>query len=86
MAEEYRHTLNIDKDGTITLSGVTEIVSLTDSEAVIMTDRGKTVVRGSKLSLSKLDKEQGRLSMTSEGVSSVTYGGQRRSGLKSLFS
>lgn len=81
------HSLNIDSAGNITLSGVTEVISLTDGEAIIDTDKGRLVIKGKGLSLSKLDREQGKMSMSSEFVGSLVYGaGKKPFNLKTLFS
>lgn len=82
-----QHSFLIDKDNNITMSGVKDIVSLTDSEAIISTDKGRLVLKGKELSLATLDKDSGKLTMNSQGVTNIVYSGVKKPfSLKNLFS
>ncbi|MCM1043411.1 MAG: hypothetical protein NC350_04305 [Corallococcus sp.] len=75
MAEtnQKRHSLKIDCDKNVIVTGVVNVDSVCKTEASLTVDNGKVTVKGRELTVSKLDVEQGTLTLITQGVDSVVY-------------
>lgn len=70
-----KHTLNIDSNGTVVMTAVFKVDSLTANEATVTCDIGKVVVKGSGLVLQDLDSTNQKVSIVTDKVYSITYSG-----------
>ena len=68
-----KHTLVIDANKKVTMTGLVGIVSIFEKEIEVLTIDNKIVLKGAGLSASKLDVEDGTLVVNGEFISSVTY-------------
>lgn len=88
MAEiSKRHTLVIDGNKKVSISGVESVNSIFDKieVEVALSDR-RLVIKGSGLNASKLNVEEGTLSIEGEEISSVNYyANSQKLSLKRLF-
>ncbi len=80
---EKNHALTYN-GGTLTVNGVVQVVEIGEREAVFKLDGKVLTVRGSRLNVVRLDREQGVVVLETASLSSLTY---RQSGLsvKGLF-
>ena len=78
-----KHSLSFDNN-LLTVKGVTQVVEISEKEAVFKLANSNLTVKGSGLNIIKLDKEQGVVALEVTSLSSLTY---RQSGLgiKGLF-
>ena len=83
MPNDKQHSV-LFYNNVLTVKGVSQVVSISDKEAIFKID-GKTLnVRGSGLNVTRLDKDQGVVVLEVGALSSLTY---RQGGLsfKGLF-
>ena len=84
MAEkDKQHSLVYDNN-TLTIRGIKQVVEISEKEGQFKLSDNTLVVRGSGLNVTKLDKEQGVVTLEVNSLTSLTY---RQSGmnLKGLF-
>lgn len=81
-----KHTLVVDNCKKMSLSGVESVNSIFEKEIEVTLANHRLVIKGVGLTASKLNVEEGTLSIEGEDVSSVNYyaKGQKMS-LKKLF-
>ena len=73
MAANYK----IKLDGnTINIAGVKRVESVADKQAVLFAD-GKIVLKGSQISLSKLDLDAGTILLTFTTLDSIAFGSDK---------
>ena len=73
------HSLTLTGRESLSMTGVTEVVSFDDTSVVLRTELGTLAVQGSQLQLKTLTAQGGRVEV--EGtVSSLVYEEPRRSG------
>ena len=68
--------------GKITVQGVTKVVQISERECVFRLDGQTLTLRGEGLSVTKLDRDGGSVTLELQHLSSVVYG----KGFKGLFS
>ena len=85
MAErEIVHSLTLDRRKSLTMTGVTEVVSFDENAVVLKTTLGLLTVHGQGLQLKNLSVEGGQVAV--EGtVSAFVYEEPRGGGLRRLF-
>ena len=85
MAEERMpHDLQLKERKSLTVSGVTEVVSFDEGTAVLQTSLGTLVVQGQELQLKTLSPEGGQV--TIEGtIASLHYEEPRSGGWRQRF-
>ena len=79
---QKEHTITLINRAAMTLSGVSEVVSFTDSEIVLKTSCGDLLIRGNGLNIGKLNTDTGEL-MISGTVALIKYSKIKNGG--SLF-
>lgn len=79
---QKEHTITLINRQSMTLSGVLEVMSFTDSEIVLKTSCGDLLIRGNGLNIGKLNTDTGEL-MISGTVVFIKYSKSKNSG--SLF-
>lgn len=81
-----RHTLVVDNNKKVSISGVESVNSIFEKEVEVTLAGHRLVIKGTGLNASKLNVEEGTLSVEGEEISSVNYyaKGQRLS-LKRIF-
>ena len=87
MAEQGTdHVLTLEQRKSLTMTGVSEVVSFDDTAVVLRTSLGTLTVQGQGLRLKTLSTEGGRVAVTGE-VSALTYEEPRESGgwMRRLF-
>ena len=86
MAErEIVHSLTLDSRKSLTMTGVTEVVSFDDGFVVLRTELGMLTVQGTGLRLKTLSTDGGQMAVTGE-VSSLSYEEPREGGwLRRIF-
>jgi len=76
MAEDRRasckHRVVIDERSTITVDGVTEVISFDEESIVCETDMGVLVLKGKDMHVERLNLEQGQLIVQGE-IESLEY-------------
>lgn len=85
MAEEHLpHKLTLNERKSLTMTGVTEVVSFDENTVVLQTALGLLIVQGQQLSLQNLSLEGGQVAV--EGtVSALSYEEPRQGGWRRLF-
>ena len=84
--EETRlpHKLQLNERKSLTMTGVTEVVSFDENTVVLQTALGLLIVQGQQLSLQNLSLEGGQVAV--EGtVSALSYEEPRQGGWRRLF-
>lgn len=88
MAEERRglpHKLTLNERKTLTMNGVTEVVSFDEDAVVLKTDIGTLVIQGHGLQLKTLSPEGGLVEVNGN-VCALIYEAPKRGGiLRRLF-
>ncbi len=64
------------ENGCISVWGVKKVESVTERQAVLVTD-GKTTIKGVGISVSKLDLDAGSITLTYQMLESIAFGGER---------
>ena len=85
MAEEHLpHKLQMNERKSLTMTGVTEVVSFDESAVVLQTSLGLLIVQGQQLQLKNLSLEGGQV--TVEGsIGALSYEEPRQGGWRRLF-
>ena len=80
------HKLTLDQRNSLTMTGVTEVVSFDENAVIVGTDLGTLTVQGQHLQLKTLSVEGGQIVVEGE-VSSLQYEEPRQKGgfLNRLF-
>lgn len=82
MAEQQRilpHKLTLDGRSSLTMTGVTEVVSFDEAAVILRTELGTLIVQGTDLQLKTLSVEGGQVAV--EGtVTALTYEEPRQKG------
>ena len=81
---EKIHSLIFDNH-TLTVKGVEQVVAISDKEAVFKLSDNTLTVKGAGLNVTKLDKEQGVVTLDVNQITSITYRAHALSGIKGLF-
>ena len=82
---EMAHALTLDGRKSLTMTGVTEVVSFDDGAVVLRTALGMLTVQGSGLRLKTLSTDGGQMAVTGE-ISLLSYEEPRAGGwLSRLF-
>ena len=68
-----RHTICIDNNQKATLTGLTAVVSIFDKEIEVTSQDSRIIIRGNNLTASKLNVEDGTLTIEGNYISSVVY-------------
>jgi len=68
-----KHSLVIDANKKVTMTGLVSIVSIFEKEIEVLSVDNKIVIKGMGLTASKLDVEDGTLVVEGEFISSVAY-------------
>ena len=87
MAEqETAHGLTLEQRRSLTMTGVSEVVSFDDTAVVLQTGLGTLTVQGQGLRLKTLSTEGGRVAVTGE-ISTLSYEEPRERGgwMRRLF-
>ena len=86
MAEKFDkpHSLTY-QDNLLTVTGVSQVVEVSESLAQLKLADQTLTVRGTGLNIVKLDKAQGVVQLETQRVSQLTYRQGGGSGLKGLF-
>ena len=79
IARELNHTLTMDGREHLCVTGVTEVDSFDEETVVMLTSKGKLVLRGQSLHIEKLSVDIGELSVDGF-VQSLEYSDDIRSG------
>lgn len=80
MAEErLPHKLSLNERSKLTMTGVTEVVSFTDTAVVLGTSLGTLIVQGKELRLRTLSLEGGQVEITGN-VAALAYEEPRSAG------
>ena len=82
--EHLPHKLQLVERQQLTMTGVTEVVSLDDTTVVLQTSLGTLVVQGQELQLKNLSLEGGQVSVSGT-VSALIYEEPRQGGWRRLF-
>ena len=78
------HTLSLDERKSLSVTGVTEVVSFDESAAVLNTSLGTLIIQGDHLKLKTLSLDGGQVAV-SGSISSMVYEQPRAGGLRKLF-
>jgi len=79
LKKELEHHLTLDERERLCVSGVTEVDSFDEETIVMLTSKGKLVIRGQNLHIDKLSVDIGELSV--EGtINSLEYADDLRIG------
>ena len=84
--EETRlpHKLQLNERKSLTMTGVTEVVSFDENTVVLQTSLGLLIVQGQQLSLQNLSLEGGQV-MVEGTISALSYEEPRQGGWRRLF-
>ena len=78
------HSLIFDNN-TLTIKGIEQVVGISEKEAQFKLSDSTLSIKGSGLNVTKLDKEQGVVSLEVGALSSITYRANALAGFKGLF-
>ena len=85
MADEHLpHKLQLNERKSLTMTGVTEVVSFDETAVVLQTSLGLLIVQGQQLSLKNLSLDGGQVAVEGS-ISALTYEEPRQSGWRRLF-
>ena len=81
------HEIVLKDQKTLSATGVVGVDGMTDKQLDVELEQNRLVIKGTGLSVSKLDTEQGNLVVVGEVITSLTYVGKnkRKMGLSKLF-
>ncbi len=81
------HEIVLKDQKTLSATGVVGVDGMTDKQLDVELEQNRLVIKGTGLSVSKLDTEQGNLVVVSEVITSLTYVGKNKTkmGLSKLF-
>jgi len=78
MAEERknfaRHRLSVDNRESVSLTGVTDVISFDEEQVVCDTELGVVILKGNDLHVSNLNVDSGELDIYGE-INAITYEG-----------
>ena len=78
------HKLQLNERKSLTMTGVTEVVSFDETAVVLQTSLGLLIVQGQQLSLQNLSLEGGQVAV--EGtIGALSYEEPRQGGWRRLF-
>ena len=78
------HKLQLNERKSLTMTGVTEVVSFDENTVVLQTSLGLLIVQGQQLSLQNLSLEGGQVAV--EGtIGALSYEEPRQGGWRRLF-
>ena len=81
---ELPHKLTLTQRKSLTVTGVTEVVSFQEEGAVLTTTLGLLIIQGQQLKLKTLSLEGGQVDVTGT-VTALHYEQPRAGGLRRLF-
>ena len=85
MAEEHLpHKLQMNERKSLTMTGVTEVVSFDESAVVLQTSLGLLIVQGQQLQLKNLSLEGGQVAVEGD-INALSYEEPRQGGWRRLF-
>ena len=87
ISASQQHEICINGRDRTTVSGVTEVISADNATVNLNTVMGRLIIKGTGLSMGKLDVSGGQLSLTGR-INSIEYkdkNGAASSGLSKLF-
>ena len=85
MAEEHLpHKLQLSERKTLSMTGVTEVVSFDENTVVLQTSLGLLIVQGQQLSLQNLSLEGGQVAVGGT-IGALSYEEPRQGGWRRLF-
>ncbi len=85
MADEHLpHKLQLNERKSLTMTGVTEVVSFDENAVVLQTSLGLLIVQGQQLSLKNLSLDGGQVAVEGS-ISALAYEEPRQSGWRRLF-
>ena len=85
MADEHLpHKLQLNERKSLTMTGVTEVVSFDETCVVLQTSLGLLIVQGQQLSLKNLSLDGGQVAVEGS-ISALAYEEPRQSGWRRLF-
>ena len=85
MADEHLpHKLQLNERKSLTMTGVTEVVSFDETAVVLQTSLGLLIVHGQQLSLKNLSLDGGQVAVEGS-ISALAYEEPRQSGWRRLF-
>ena len=85
MADEHLpHKLQLNERKSLTMTGVTEVVSFDETAVVLQTSLGLLIVQGQQLSLKNLSLDGGQVAVDGT-ISALSYEEPRQSGWRRLF-
>ena len=85
MAEEHLpHKLQMNERKSLTMTGVTEVVSFDESAVVLQTSLGLLIVQGQQLQLKNLSLDGGQVAVEGN-ISALSYEEPRQGGWRRLF-
>ena len=85
MADEHLpHKLQLNERKSLTMTGVTEVVSFDETAVVLQTSLGLLIVQGQQLSLKNLSLDGGQMAVEGS-ISALAYEEPRQSGWRRLF-
>lgn len=83
-----RHSLHIDKRESVSVNGVTDVISFDEESVISETEMGVLIIRGVNLHVNRINLESGELSVSGE-IDGVSYenssGGKSKSLIGRLF-
>ncbi|MDD4291450.1 MAG: YabP/YqfC family sporulation protein [Clostridia bacterium] len=72
------HTVSIEQQKRVRLTGITGVVALTEKEADLTLSLGRLIITGNKLTADKLDIESGVLTLTADSILGMQYLTERK--------
>lgn len=78
--EQFPHKVTLNERKSLTMTGVTEVVSFEESMVVLRTSLGLLTVQGQELKLKTLSLEGGQVAVDGE-ISALVYEEPREGGL-----
>ena len=85
MAEEHLpHKLQLSERKTLSMTGVTEVVSFDETCVVLQTSLGLLIVQGQQLQLKNLSLEGGQVAVEGD-INALSYEEPRQGGWRRLF-
>ena len=85
MAEEHLpHKLQLSERKTLSMTGVTEVVSFDETSVVLQTSLGLLIVQGQQLQLKNLSLDGGQVAVEGS-ISALSYEEPRQGGWRRLF-
>ena len=81
MEQQIPHDLTLKERRSLTMTGVTEVVSFDDAAVVLKTDLGTLLVQGRELQLRQLTLDGGNVAVEGQ-ISALSYEEPRTSGFR----